>query len=112
MAVEKTKHEFVDDNPYLVYSGEPESTLDNAGGGSGDSAKVLLVTVTNTPQASNNFTLVSPPIEDIIEEWQKQEAIPIIKKAFFYGGSEMLIGNWNPYSASPGTTGIMSGSKI
>jgi len=36
MAVEKTKHTFVDDNQYLVYSGEPESTLDNAGGG-GDS---------------------------------------------------------------------------
>lgn len=37
MAVEKTKHQFVDDNPYLVYSGEPESTVDSAGGGGGGS---------------------------------------------------------------------------
>jgi hypothetical protein len=35
MAVEKTKHEFVDDNPYLVYSGEPDTSVDNAGGGGG-----------------------------------------------------------------------------
>ena len=47
MVVEKTKHAFVDDNPYLVYSGEPESTLDNAGGGSdsGNGSPFLYVTV-------------------------------------------------------------------
>ncbi len=33
MTVEKTKHAFVDDNPYLVYSGEPDTSVDNAGGG-------------------------------------------------------------------------------
>ena len=45
MAVEKTKHQFVDDNPYLVYSGEPESTVDSAGGGGGDDSPFLYVTV-------------------------------------------------------------------
>ncbi len=29
MAIEKTKHTFVDDNPYLVYSGEPDSGDDS-----------------------------------------------------------------------------------
>lgn len=48
MAVEKTKHEFVDDNPYLVYSGEPDTSVDNAGGGGGgdDDSPFLYVTVT------------------------------------------------------------------
>ena len=36
MAVEKTKHQFVDDNPYLVYSGELDTSVDSAGDGGGD----------------------------------------------------------------------------
>ncbi len=70
------------------------------GGGGDDSAKVLLITLTNTPQASDVFSLVTP-IEDIIEEWQKQETIPIIVMTYFYGGSVTYLGSWYPYASSP-----------
>jgi hypothetical protein len=42
MAVEKTKHAFVDDNPYLVYSGEPDTSVDNAGGDDGGNESNIL----------------------------------------------------------------------
>ena len=43
MAVEKTKHTFVDDNPYLVYSGEPDTCVNNAGGGGGGDDNIFIV---------------------------------------------------------------------
>ena len=63
MAVEKTKHEFVDDNPYLVYSGEPDATADNAGGG--DDSPFLYVDVKEDiltwTQNQINLTLSESP---------------------------------------------------
>ena len=54
--VAKTKHEFVDDNPYLVYSGDLDTSYDGAsesggggGGGGGDAGdNTFYVTVTGT----------------------------------------------------------------
>lgn len=59
MAVEKTKHAFVDDNPYIVYSGDSDSTIDNAGGGSGGGGGndgYFLVTVTNPESTDTGMT--------------------------------------------------------
>ena len=47
--MEKTKHAFVDDNPYLVYSGEAEASLEGGGGGGGGGGgneKTFFVTIT------------------------------------------------------------------
>lgn len=108
MAVVKTKHEFIDDNPYLVYSGEPESTLDNAGGGGGgggDNANLFVIEVVNSPMGAEQFTLVTP-LETVKEEWQKHQSIPVIKKSYFYGGSLNILAGWFPISSEAHTNMI------
>lgn len=41
--VEKTKHSFVDDNPYLVYAGEVDTSIDGGSGGSGGSGGLFII---------------------------------------------------------------------
>ena len=64
---EKTKHSFVDDNPYLVYTGEPDTAIEGgSGSGSGDgggsgAGGILYVTITG---------------EKVMENWSDDQANP------------------------------------
>lgn len=84
MTVEKTKHEFVDDNPYLVYSGEPESTLDNAGGGGGgggNDSPFLYVTVSedlSTWEPSGTSLTISESKETIANAMRNNKIVMFV----------------------------------
>jgi len=71
--VEKTKHSFVDDNPYLVYTGEPDTSIEGGSGGSGGSGSdgglfVVLANSNVTTWSSSGTTVVlDMPLKDIID---------------------------------------------
>ena len=62
----KTKHAFVDDNPYLVYSGDVDTSYSGdsgggGGGGGGDDEKTFFVTITGeNPMDGWSGTLSDP----------------------------------------------------
>ena len=37
----ETKHEFIDDNPYITYTGKPETAYDGEGGGGGGGGSTI-----------------------------------------------------------------------
>lgn len=68
--VEKTKHSFVDDNPYLVYTGEPNMSIEdgsNSGSGSGGLIVVLANSNVTTWSTSGTTILLNMPLKDIID---------------------------------------------
>lgn len=50
MSIEKTKHSFVDDHPYIAYAGEPDTAVD--GSGTGTDAPGALIVHSNGPAMS------------------------------------------------------------
>lgn len=82
MAVEKTKHAFVDDNPYLVYSGEPDSTVDDAGGGSGGGGGndgYFLITVTDLVDSTSGLTGKADKSKSEVLDAVNNGKIPFLK---------------------------------
>ena len=44
----ETKHEFIDDNPYITYTGKPDTAYDGEGGGGGGGGYTLPIASANT----------------------------------------------------------------
>ena len=103
MAIEKTKHAFVDDNPYLVYSGEPESTLDNAGGGGGggDDSPFLYVTVDEdfgSWSTDPTALTINESYETIVNALQAGKEVIFVVKHNTQGASWRYLAKINGYA--------------